>query len=217
MPSFREPVGSKPASVYVMRRLIVLAALIAFIAVVVLVIVRPGSNSDVTSGTTVDVPTDLAAQTADTSLTDTGKGKKKDKNDVAACQAGQLQVLPVTDDAAYAAGENPQLSLKVRNTGGEACSADLGTAGMELTVSSGNDQVWRSKDCQADATTLAVIIDPDQTLETDTITWDRTRSSAETCGDGIPREAVGGDGASYHLRAVAAGVQGSGTAQFLLY
>lgn len=207
MSTFRDPVGPKPAKVYLRRRLIVLAVLLAVIAVIVLVILKPGSNSSPTNSSKVDLPTDLAAQTA--------PAPEPRDGDISACQAGQLQVTPGTDQTDYAEGELPQLFLSVVNTGSEACSADMGTAGMEFTVSSGDDQVWRSVDCQSDPESLAVILDPDQPVQTEPITWDRTRSSAETCE--ITRDAVSAGGASYHLRVSAAGVQGSGTAQFLLY
>lgn len=207
MSTFRDPVGPKPAKVYLRRRLIVLAVLLAVIAVVVLLILKPGSSGGVQDASKVNLPTDLAAQTAPTDGAKDG--------DVPACQAGQLKVTPGTDQTDYAEGELPKLFLSVVNSGTDPCSADLGTAGMEFAVSSGADEVWRSIDCQLEPETLAVILDPDRPVQSEPVTWDRTRSSAETCD--ITRDAVGGGGASYHLRASIAGVQGSGTAQFLLY
>lgn len=207
MSTFRDPVGPKSAKVYLRRRLVVLAVLIAVIAVIVLVILKPGSNSSPSDSSKVDLPSDLAAQTA--------PEPEPRPGDIKACQTGQLEVTPGTDQTDYEAGELPQLFLSVVNSGAEPCSADLGTAGMEFTVSSGDDEVWRSVDCQADAKSLAVILDPDRPVQTEPISWDRTRSSAESCD--ITREPVGAGGASYHLRVSAAGVPGSGTAQFLLY
>lgn len=207
MSTFRDPVGPKPAKVYLRRRLVVLAVLLAVITVVVLVIVKPGSGAGAPDANKVSLPTDLAAQSA--------PSPNLKEGDVAACQPGQLQVTPGTDQTDYAEGEQPQLFLSVVNAGTDPCSADLGTANMEFTVSSGDDQVWRSVDCQVEPEALAVILDPDQAVQTEPIAWDRTRSSAESCD--ITREAVAAGGASYHLRATVAGVQGSGTAQFLLY
>lgn len=207
MSTFRDPVGPKSPKVYLRRRLVVLAVLLAVIAVIVLAILKPGSGAGAPEANEVKLPTDLAAQTAQSPVPKEG--------DVPACQSGQLKVTPGTDKTDYAEGELPQLFLSVVNAGTEPCSADLGTAGMEFTVSSGDDQVWRSVDCQADPEALAVILDPDQAVQTEPIAWDRTRSSAETCD--ITRDPVAAGGASYHLRATVAGVQGSGTAQFLLY
>lgn len=208
MSTLRDPVGPKGRKVYMRRRLLVLAGLIAVVAVVVLVFVKPGSSGGVKDAREVEVPSDLASSTSDPS-------EDPDDDGPPACATGQLRVTPLTDKSDYAEGELPLLSLRVENTGEEACAADLGTAGMEFAVSSGDDQVWRSADCQENAESLAVILEPGKPLETDGISWDRTRSSPETCD--ITRDPVGAGGASYHLRVSAAGVQGTGTAQFLLY
>lgn len=210
MSTLRDPVGPKDRKVYIRRRLLVLAGLLAVIAVIVLVIVKPGAGEGPKSAEQVEVPEGL-----DTTASDKNSGSADAKDEPAACRAGQLRITPVTDRGDYPAGELPQLSLSAENTGEEACTADLGTAGMEFAISSGDDEVWRSKDCQTGAESLAVILEPGKPLESDPITWDRTRSSTETCD--ITRDPVGADGASYHLKVTAAGVQGTGTAQFLLY
>lgn len=208
MSSIREPVGPKPRGVYVRRRLIVLGIFVAIVAVIVLIIVKPGSNGGVSDAPTVEVPKDLV-----TSSPSDDDGNSE--GSVSACATGQLAVEAITDKGDYAAGELPQFSLSVTNTGEDPCSADLGTSGMTFAVTSGSDEVWRSVDCQTNATGLAVILDAGQKLETEPVEWDRTRSSAESCD--IARDEVGADGASYHLRATVGGVQSSGTAQFLLF
>ena len=206
MSTLRNPVGPKDRKVYLRRRILVLAGLLAVIAVVVLVFVKPGGSGSAQDAREVEVPSDLAASESK---------KAAEEDEVPACNAAQLQVAPVTDKTDYAEGELPQFALTVQNTGQEACSADLGTAGMEFTVTSGDDQVWRSIDCQQNPEHLAVILEPGASLETEPVAWDRTRSSPETCE--ITRDPVAAGGASYHLRVAAAGVQGTGTAQFLLY
>lgn len=208
MSTLRNPVGPKGKNVYLRRRILVLAGLLAVIAVVVLIIVKPGSSGGAAGSAEVKVPDDLAA-TAQQST------KTEQTDEVPQCGAGQLAVEPRTDRESYAAGENPQLFLTVTNTGQQNCTADLGTAGMTFEVSSGDDQVWKASDCQKNPDHRAVILEPGKALETEPIVWDRTRSSAETCD--IVRDPVVADGASYHLRVSAAGVQGTGTAQFLLY
>ena len=213
MSTLRDPVGPKDRKVYVRRRLFVLLGLLAVIAVVVLIIVRPGSSGGVASASQVEVPEDLVESPSPESET-AGEAGGED-GEVAACAAGQLTVTPATDKGDYAAGELPQLSLSVENTGEEPCSADLGSANLQFVIASGDDEVWRSVDCQENAEHLAVILEPGTPLETEAIAWDRTRSSPETCD--ISRDPVSAGGASYHLRTTAAGVQGTGTAQFLLY
>ena len=198
--------GPKDRKVYLRRRLLVLAGLLAIIAVVVLIIIRPGSSGGAERASEVTVPADLVTDEPESGA---------EEGEIPACSPNQLVVTPIADKASYAEGELPKFSLAIENTGDEDCTADLGTAGMQFEVSSGSDQVWRSADCQENAENLAVALEAGQRLETEEISWDRTRSSAETCD--ITRDPVAADGASYHLQVGAAGVKGEGTAQFLLY
>lgn len=204
--ALREPVGPKDRSVYVRRRIIVLLGLLALIAAIVLIIVRPGGTGGASSAKEVRVPSDLIEQPERVSA---------DSAETVACELSALVVTAVTDQPSYGPGESPELSLSVTNTGKEACIADLGTAGMAFTVSSGSDQVWRSTDCQTNPVSTPIILDAGQTLESESITWDRTRSSVETCD--IDRDPVVAGGASYHLTATAGGADSKETAQFLLY
>lgn len=184
-----------------------LLALLAVAAAVVLIILKPGSSGGAATSPDVKMPDDLvAAEQAESENADA---------EVAGCASGQLKVTPHTDHNSYAAGELPQLSLSVENVGEDPCAADLGTAGMTFEVTSGNDQVWRSVDCQENPDHRAVILQPGEPLITEEIAWDRTRSSPESCD--ISRDSVAAGGASYHLSVEAAGVQGTGSVQFLLY
>lgn len=207
--ALREPVGPKDRSVYVRRRIVVLLGLLAVIAAIVLIIVRPGSNPGANNANTsnnVEVPSDVAEKP------DADPAKA---GEAAACAPGALEVLAVTDQGSYGEGENPLLSISVKNTSKDECIADLGTAGMSLTVSSGSDDVWRSTDCQTDPESLPVVLKPGEALDSESVEWDRTRSSPETCD--IGRDPVVSGGASYHLSVTAGGGESEETAQFLLY
>ena len=208
MNTLRDPVGPESKGVYLRRRLLVLGGLLAIIVFVVLVIVKPGSSGGAASAPEVKVPDEIVA--ADKVQNDTPKAGETEP-----CPAGELAVTPLIDRDSYAAGELPMLSLRVENTGAKKCEAQLGTAGMSFTITSGSDQVWRSTDCQINADTRAVILEPGKPLETEPLQWDRTRSSLETCD--TARDPVTADGATYHLQVAAAGVPGTGTAPFLLY
>ncbi len=208
MATWKDPVGPEKKSVYVRRRLLVLGGLLAIIVFVVLVIVKPGADGGAASAPDVKLPDEIVA--ADKQQNATVK-----PGDVPACPAGELVVTPIADRESYAAGELPQLSLRVENIGAASCEAQLGTAGMSFKVTSGSDEVWRSTDCQINADTRAVILEPGTPLQTEPIVWDRTRSSPETCD--IGRDPVDADGATYHLQVAAAGVPGNGTSPFLLY
>lgn len=197
--------GTSPdRSVFVRRRIFVLLGLLAVILTIVLIVVKPGSNSPASGAKDVAVPGDLSDKPA-----------KAVGGDTPACDPGVLQVTALTDQASYGADEYPRLSLTVKNTGDATCIADLGTASMYYTIASGNDEVWRSRDCQTAPRSQPVILEPDEELDSDSVQWERTRSSLETCD--ISREPVISGGASYHLTASVGGATSQDSAQFLLY
>lgn len=206
MSTLRDPVGPKDRKVYIRRRILVLAGLLAVIAVIVLIIVKPGSGSAPDQASNVKVPSDVESTTP--------AEDESTSKDPKACNSSALRVTAITDKTGYAEGELPALSLSVENTGSKACTADLGTEGMQFVVSSGEDQVWRSVDCQTDPESKVVILDPGKPLQSEAISWDRTRSSKDTCD--ASREPVIAGGATYHLQVTAAGVTGAETAPFLL-
>lgn len=208
MNTLRDPVGPESKGVYVRRRLLVLGGLLAIIVFVALVIWKPGSSGGAASAPDVKVPDEIVAA-------DKAQNPNQKVGEIQPCPAGQIAVTPLVDRESYAEGELPMLSLRVENTGADACEAQLGTSGMSFMITSGSDQVWRSTDCQVSPDTRAVILEPKKPLETEPIQWDRTRSSPETCD--VPRDPVVAEGATYHLQVEAAGVPGDGTAPFLLY
>lgn len=207
MSTWRDPVGPEAKSVYLRRRIFVLVILLAVAAAVVLIFVKPGSSGGAATNPKVEVPGEVVAGEQ--------ASEPKESGEPGECGANDLSVAAITDRESYAAGEKPELSLAVLNVGEKTCVADLGTAGMVFSITSGSDQVWLSTDCQQKPDHRAVLLEPDKPLTTETITWDRSRSSAETCD--VARDPVAADGASYHLRATVAGVESDETAQFLLY
>ncbi len=208
MSGWKAPLGPEKRAVYIRRRLLVLGGLLALIIFVVLVIVKPGSSGGAAAAPEVKLPDEIVAA-------DKAQDKTVQSGATPPCPAGELSVTPITDRDSYAGGELPMLTLRIENTGATACEAQLGTADMVFTVTSGSDTVWSSTDCQVNPDARAVILEPKKPLETEAITWDRTRSSTETCD--IERDPVTADGATYHLQVSAAGVPGTGTAPFLLY
>ena len=116
----------------------------------------------------------------------------------------------------YEAGEQPQLSVTITNTGKNICVLNAGTAAQVFTVTSGDEVYWTSTDCQVDPIDAEVSLTPGTPISSSVpILWDRTRSSTETCTG--PREAVPAGGASYHLAVSVDGFVSADTKQFQLY
>lgn len=183
-----------PASVYWRRRLVVLGGLVAVIAVIVLIIVRPGFGGE--------APPVEEAEVTEVEVTP-------------ACLPSQIELVARTDKVTYQAGEVPQLWLEVTNISAGACELQVGTDIQRYVITSGNDQVWASDDCQRIKTPDTIVLQAGETQGTEAIPWDRTRSTPQSC-DSPSRPLMQGGGASYHLRVFLGDQASEETRQFLL-
>lgn len=93
------------------------------------------------------------------------------------CNEAGIKVSAAVDKTQYAAGVDPKLTLRVTNTGKAPCNINVGTSQMEFKVTSGEDIVFNSRDCQADSTNLVKSLQPGAS-ETASFTWKRNRSAA---------------------------------------
>jgi hypothetical protein len=136
---------------------------------------------------------------------------------IVACEARDVEVAAVTDADAYDPGVMPQLSISLTNRGSTDCAIDVGSTPQRLTVSSGSDVWWTSTDCQENPSSMVATLPAGATVTSKVpVTWDRTRSSVETCADENRPRAPGG-GASYHVAVEIGGFKGTTTKQILLY
>lgn len=206
MSTTKHPVGPQASSVYRRRRLVVGLGLLAVLVVVLLIIFRPGGGDEPAASTTpaATANPDASADPDDTTAAST------------ACDPTTVVVEAITDQGAYDADDEPELSLSVTNTGTTPCNLNAGTTTQVFTITSGADVYWTSTDCQSDAVDAEVTLEPGVAVSTKTpLVWDRTRSSPETC-EITDREAVPGDGASYYLSVSVGGVASATPTQFLL-
>lgn len=190
-----------------------LLALVAVIVAIVLIVVRPSFG-----GAAKGAPSPTGASSAPPSTTAPGATASAAPADAdgAPCRPENVVVEAVSDKVSYAAGEMPQLSMRVTNTGKNACSLNVGTKAQVFTISSGKEQYWSSTDCLADATDQQVTLPPNKPLASAApIVWDRTRSAKDTCQGTRPAAPVAG--ASYHLTVSVGGITSGATRQFLLY
>ncbi|MBB2976902.1 cytoskeletal protein RodZ [Microbacterium endophyticum] len=133
-----------------------------------------------------------------------------------ACNAGDVTVEGATSKESYASGENPEFSITLTNTSDADCTINVGTSAQSFTVTSGSDTWWRSTDCQAEPSDMIVTLAAGQTVSSaEALSWDRTRSSVDTC-DSADRAQAPGNGASYHLAVEIGGISANGTTQFFL-
>lgn len=193
----------------------VLLGLVAVIVAVVLIFVRPGSSQggEPGSGGTAD-PAQTVAPSDDTPSTVIPTEPTAADGD--ACAEKNILVEAITDKTVYEAGEQPQLSVTITNTGKNICVLNAGTKAQVFTITSGEEVYWLSTDCQVDAIDAEVSLTPGTPISSSVpIVWDRTRSSVDTCSE--PRETVPADGASFHLSVAVDGFESQATKQFQLY
>ena len=197
MSTVRNPVGPQPASVYWRRRILVLLGLAAVVVVIVLIIVRPG-----TEGARQPTPTATPSTTA-------VAGEEGEP-----CNPAVVRVDPVTDANSYAAGVNPMISMTITNTGSVACTFDVGTAAQAYFIVSGTDPIWNSRDCQQNAESFEMTLEPNTPVSTTPFPWDRTRSDPSTCT--AARPTVIANGATYRLSVTLGDVESASDVPFIL-
>ncbi|AOX65556.1 hypothetical protein BJK06_07135 [Curtobacterium sp. BH-2-1-1] len=225
MSSFRHPVGPEKPGVYWRRRAMVIGVLLLIVVVVVLIVVGrggasadPGSSPASASASSAGpssspraTPSAAASPSGSASASASSSASAKDGS---TCAKEQIELTPVVDKTSYGPTEDPKIAMSIKNTGSNSCHMDLGSSQQVLTISSGEEQYWSSKDCQTGGTNQDVTIKAGQTLTTPAIAWDRTRSSTSTCDSSRP--SVTGGGASYHLEVAVGNIESKASVQFIL-
>lgn len=102
------------------------------------------------------------------------------------CNPADIKVAGSTDAETYAADESPVLILTVTNTGDIPCPINVGTSQMDFLVTSGEDRVFSSRDCQEGAKDLEITLKPGAS-EDARFAWERIRSAPGcTAVEGVP-------------------------------
>jgi hypothetical protein len=216
MSTIKHPVGRQSSKVYRRRRLVVGFGLLAVLVIIILLVVRPGASNGESAA---DSPSAGAAVATD-SATDAAEAPVPEASaavDGSPCEPGQVQVDAVTDSVRYEAGQQPQLSLSLTNTGTNSCLINAGTAAQVFTITSGAETYWTSTDCQTESSGSQVTLKPGIVVSSSTpIAWDRTRSAVDTC-DAVTRDGAPAGGASYNLSVTVDGITSASAKQILLF
>lgn len=221
MPSTVRPRGPLPARVYWTRRLVVLG--VPLLLVVVLARVLGGSSDGKDDGTgtatqagaTID-ETSQAPTSGPTVEVRTGKGNKgrKKRNQQTSppepvlaepsgpCTDSDIVATPVITSAA--GGSDVPITINLRTVVSEACTWQASPQTMTVTITSGNDYIWSTRECPAAIPVQDVVIR--QAVDTPVVvTWAEGKRSDETCS-GRTAWALPG---FYHVEAAALGGDGT--------
>jgi len=139
------------------------------------------------------------------------------------CQSQQIKIdahvgtSNAQDQLAFNPGDTPYFWFSVTNTGPVECKFNLGSDVTFFKVTSGSDNVWNSKDCNAERFAAEpIMLQPNVSMANPAGRWDRVRSNDSGCAltDGLP--SVTADGASYVLQAEVNGILSTNKPQFVL-
>jgi hypothetical protein len=123
------------------------------------------------------------------------------------CAPGAIEVTPLVTDktlttprAGFGSTEMPYFGFSLKNVGAVDCSFNVGSAQQFLTVTSGSEVYWSSKDCDRTATLdKNMVIKAGESLTSQPTSWDRVRSSSTGCNAASGQSAVPAGGATFHL------------------
>lgn len=182
------PVGPQPPSVYWVRRLVVLVAIIVVVGLAWWLLPFGGSSGDANNGSAsqstespTTSPSPTVSSTPEPSKTKTTKPASTPTE--APCEDSDIVVTVTTDADTYPAGQDPTFSLSVATKSKQPCVRDLGQGALELKVSSGGLPAWSSDDCNPDGGSKMTVLTPGSPY-VQGYTWNRTLSEAENCPSG---------------------------------
>lgn len=188
------PVGPEPPAVYWRRRVVLLLLVLGLVALAV-TLTGGGGRADAPAAQEQDAQEQSSPDPAPrpepapaTSAPDEAAHEEAEP-----CAQEQLSVSVATDSSGYGPQAAPRFTVTAGNAGDAACAVDLGS--VVLLVTSGEDRVWSSEDCQDGGEERRVVLEPGAE-EQQTVTWQRVRS-AEGCPETDEELAPG----TYQVRA----------------
>ncbi|MDR7254884.1 hypothetical protein J2X46_003882 [Nocardioides sp. BE266] len=215
------PRGPLPARVYWIRRLVVLAVPLLLVFVLARVLGGSSDGKDADEGTatqagaaieTSDAP--VAGPTADPGATGKKgkKGKRRNQETTppapvlaepsGPCTDSDIVATPAITSAA--GGVDVPITINLRTVVSEACTWQVSPQTLTLTITSGSDFIWSTRECPAAIPVQDVVVR--QAVDTPVIvTWKDAKRSDETCSGRTEWAKLG----FYHVEAAALGGDGT--------
>ncbi|MDR1768798.1 MAG: hypothetical protein LBR32_10305 [Propionibacteriaceae bacterium] len=160
MGSVLRPVGQQPAAVYWRRRLLVLAVLLAIVAGAVWGFVSCAAGAD--GGAVEALTSPVASPTASSA-------------GPAACNPANID-LSVVGFQRVKTTDKQVFQVTATNSGPHICVLEIKPAWLVLTVTSGNDRIWSTQDCDKNVESASATLLPGASWE-GSVDWTMRRSS----------------------------------------
>ena len=197
MPTTVRPRGPLPARVYWIRRLVVLAVPLLLVVVVARVLGDSSDGKDESAATArqagapvATTPAPTAGPTAEVAP-DSGKKGRKGKNNepeevvppepvlaepTGPCTESDIVATPILTSAA--GGADVPITINLRTIVTEACTWQASPETMTVTITSGSDYIWSSRECPASIPPQDVVVR--QAVDAPVVvTWSAKRSDEE--------------------------------------
>ncbi|HEX5919154.1 MAG TPA: hypothetical protein VFY76_14940 [Nocardioides sp.] len=202
MPTTVRPRGPLPARVYWTRRLVVLAVPLLLVVVLARVLGGSADGRDESSATATQAGATVAETSAaptagptaeaapGTTAEDGKKGKKGKRNrteetvppepvlaePTGPCAESDIVATPVLTSAA--GGADVPITINLRTIDTEACTWQASPETMTVTITSGSDYIWSSRECPASIPPQDVVVR--QAVDAPVVvTWSAKRSDEE--------------------------------------
>ena len=99
------------------------------------------------------------------------------------CTPADIEISLTADSASYRVGRTATFEIGITHTGTLPCTLDAGNVGRELLITSGEDRIYSSADCDTAGSTLLLLAPGDQ--YPGSVAWGTNRS-APGCPSGLP-------------------------------
>jgi hypothetical protein len=181
-----QPRGPLPARVYWTRRLVLLGIALVLVGGLARVL---GSSSDASDtggdkATTAGVTTSAVTETTPTEPVKKKRKKKPTPTEpplaepTGTCASSDIAVTPVITSAE--GGKDVPITLNLRTLQTPACTWTVSAETLTVSITSGADFIWSSRQCPASIPTQEVVVR--QAADTPIgIVWDDARRSDEDC------------------------------------
>lgn len=178
MSSLLHPTGSEPPQIYWRRRAVVLVA--ALLVVIAVVVVWPkGATPVPPAGTSTPLNSTSASMAVSPSVSVTASPTASPTpTGPQACLTQNLR-FSTTGSNRLAQGSKQKFTTSIVNSGSISCVLNVTANNFALTVTSGSDRIWSTKDCAKWVPTKKLTLKP-KAKYTFEVTWPLRRSQA-TC------------------------------------